>query len=302
MSTYHLPVMLNGCMEGMAIKENGVYIDTTFGGGGHTQAILNLLGAKGRLYAFDQDEAARRNAQIISKTSFTFIQANFRHLKKYLRLHGIEQVDGILADLGVSSYQINTAARGFSTRLEGPLDMRMSASAKLTAAKVLNDYKEQTLHQIFGQYGEVRNAKTLARAVCEARSQAPLHTTKQLADVARKFAPKGRENKYLAQVFQSIRIEVNEELKALEELLVQSAEVLADKGRLVMLAYHSLEDRWVKNFINKGKCYGEPEKDLFGHVHKPFQVLTKKPLTPSEEEINQNPRARSAKLRIAEKI
>ncbi|MDW3209527.1 MAG: 16S rRNA (cytosine(1402)-N(4))-methyltransferase RsmH [Reichenbachiella sp.] len=302
MSEYHNPVMLRECIEGLAIKADGIYVDITFGGGGHSKEILKHLGEKGKLYAFDQDDEARLNAEAIDNRSFTFVQTNFRNLKKYLRLHGVKKVDGILGDLGVSSHQINTAERGFSTRFDGPLDMRMNQKQGISAAEILNTYEERELHRILGQYGEVRNAKTLAAALCSERHLAPFKTIEQLLEVLRKFAPRRKENRYFAQVFQGIRIEVNEEMKALEEMLEQSAEVLNEKGRLVIMSYHSLEDRPVKNFINKGKIYGELEKDLYGNVDKPFQAITRKPVTASDNEINENNRARSAKLRIAEKI
>lgn len=302
MSEYHNPVMLRECIEGLAIKADGIYVDITFGGGGHSKEILKHLGEKGKLYAFDQDDEARLNAEAIDSRSFTFVQTNFRNLKKYLRLHGVQKVDGILGDLGVSSHQINTAERGFSTRFDGPLDMRMNQKQGISAAEVLNTYEERELHRILGQYGEVRNAKTLAAALCSERHLVPFETIEQLLEVLRKFAPRRKENRYFAQVFQGIRIEVNEEMKALEEMLEQSAEVLNEKGRLVIMSYHSLEDRPVKNFINKGKIYGELEKDLYGNVDKPFQAITRKPVTASDNEINENNRARSAKLRIAEKI
>jgi 16S rRNA (cytosine1402-N4)-methyltransferase len=302
MSEYHNPVMLQECIEGLALKSDGIYVDVTFGGGGHTKEILKSLGEKGKLFAFDQDDEARSNAEAIDHRSFTFIQSNFRNLKKFLRLHGVKQVDGILADLGVSSHQINTAERGFSTRFDGPLDMRMNQSQGLSAADVLNDCEERELHRIFGQYGEVRNAKTLAAAICNYRHGQPFKTISQLLEVLKDFAPRGRQNKYYAQVFQGIRIEVNEELKALEEMLIQSAEVLAPEGRLVVMAYHSLEDRPVKNYIKKGKFFGDVEKDLYGNVNKPLKGITRKPIIASENEIKLNNRARSAKLRIAEKI
>ncbi|RJE74134.1 MULTISPECIES: 16S rRNA (cytosine(1402)-N(4))-methyltransferase RsmH [Reichenbachiella] len=302
MSEYHNPVMLRECVEGLDIKSDGIYIDVTFGGGGHSQEILKHIGTDGRLFGFDQDDDARANADQIEHRSFTFVQSNFRYLKKYLRLHGVTQVDGILADLGVSSHQFNTPGRGFSTRFDGPLDMRMDTSQAISAKEVINEYDEKALHKILGQYGEVKNAKTLAAAIVTARGQRPMETIGEFLDAIRKFAPRGRENKYFAQVFQAIRIEVNEELKALEEFLVQSAEVLKENGKLVIMSYHSLEDRMVKNYINKGKFYGEVEKDLYGNQIKPLQALTRKPIVASDNEINENNRARSAKLRIAEKI
>lgn len=302
MSEYHLPVMLRECVEGLDIKSDGIYVDVTFGGGGHSQEILKHLNENGRLFGFDQDDDARANAEKIENRSFTFVQANFRFLKKYLRLHGVRQVDGILADLGVSSHQINTPGRGFSTRFDGPLDMRMNTSQEVSAREVINEYEETALHKILGQYGEVKNAKTLAAEIVKARSVKPMETIADFLDAIRKLAPRGRENKYFAQVFQAIRIEVNEELKALEEFLEQSAEVLKENGKLVVMSYHSLEDRMVKNYINKGKFFGEVEKDLYGNQIKPLQSVTRKPIVASDEEINENNRARSAKLRIAEKI
>lgn len=302
MSEYHLPVMLRECIDGLGIKSDGVYVDVTFGGGGHSQEILKYLDENGRLFGFDQDDDVRANAEKIESRSFTFVQANFRYLKKYLRLHGVRQVDGILADLGVSSHQINTPERGFSTRFDGPLDMRMNTSQEVSAREVINEYEEKALHKILGQYGEVKNARTLAAEIVKARSVKPMETIADFLDAIRKLAPRGRENKYFAQVFQAIRIEVNEELKALEEFLEQSAEVLKENGKLVVMSYHSLEDRMVKNYINKGKFFGEVEKDLYGNQIKPLQSVTRKPIVASDEEINENNRARSAKLRIAEKI
>lgn len=296
-----MPVMLNECLEGLNIKRDGLYVDLTFGGGGHSKAILNLLDS-GHLYAFDQDDDARSNADKIDARSFTFIQSNFRHLKKYLRLHGTGKVDGILADLGVSSHQINEPSRGFSTRFEGPLDMRMNQGTQKTARDVLNDYSESELHRILGMYGEVRNARTLASAIVKARTASPLNTIDDLKSVLEPLTPKGRMHKYFAQVFQAIRIEVNEELEALQQCMEQCSEVLKEGGRLVVMSYHSLEDRIVKNYINKGKFYGEVEKDFYGNLIRPLQPINRKPISASYEEINMNNRARSAKLRIAEKI
>ncbi|MGL1886253.1 MAG: 16S rRNA (cytosine(1402)-N(4))-methyltransferase RsmH [Reichenbachiella sp.] len=302
MSEYHKPVMLQECMDGLDIKPDGIYVDVTFGGGGHTKEILKKLNSDGRLYAFDQDDEAKANAEEIDNSSFVFVQANFRYIKKYLRLHGVKKVDGILGDLGVSSHQINTPERGFSTRFNGPLDMRMNQSQTVSAKEVVNEYSERELHRVLGQYGEVRNAKTLANAIVQGRSQSSIDTIEAFLDVIRKYAPRGKENRYFAQVFQGIRIEVNEEMKALEEFLEQSTEVLKEKGRLVIMAYHSLEDRPVKNYINKGKFHGDVEKDLYGNQIKPLQAITKKPITASDNELNENNRARSAKLRIAEKL
>jgi 16S rRNA (cytosine1402-N4)-methyltransferase len=300
-TAYHQPVMLAECLDALNIQPSGTYVDVTFGGGGHSRAILDRLGPTGRLLAFDQDADARVNAKAFDDKRFTFIEANFRHLKKYLRLHGIKQVDGILADLGVSSHQLDEGARGFSTRFDGELDMRMNQDAPFSAKNVVNEYDEAKLHRIFGLYGEVKNARTLAAAVVQARANQPIDTAAQLKDIAWKLAPRGKEFKYLAQVFQAIRIEVNDELKALEEFLQQAPDVLAPGGRLVVMSYHSLEDRLVKNFINKGKFEGEVEKDLYGNDLKPLRPTTRgQPLEASEAEIAQNNRARSAKLRIAE--
>lgn len=300
MSEYHKPVMLQECLEGLAIKPDGVYVDVTFGGGGHSKAMLGQLDG-GHLYAFDQDEQARENAEDIGKRSFTLIASNFRYLKRYLKMHGISKVDGILADLGVSSHQIDDPSRGFSTRFDGDLDMRMDLSANVDAQTVINTYAEKDLHRILGMYGEVRNAKTLASAIVSERINQPINTVADFKLILNRYAKRGKEFKYYAQVFQAIRIEVNEEMKALEEMLEQSVEVLAEGGRLVVMSYHSLEDRMVKNFINKGKIHGEVEKDFYGNVLKPLHGITRKPVVATEEEIKENNRARSAKLRIAEK-
>ena len=302
MSEYHVPVMLRECVEGLAIKKDGVYVDVTFGGGGHSKEILKHLGEEGKLFGFDQDEEAKQNAQQIEERSFTFIEANFRYLKRYLKLHGIKQVDGILADLGISSHQIDQPERGFSIRSSAALDMRMDQSTSLTAKQVVNEYDQEALHKMLGIYGEVKNAKTLAEAIVSERFAKPFETTADLIDLLEKFAPRNREFKYYAQVFQAIRIEVNDEMGALEDFLSQAAEVLKPGGRLVIESYHSLEDRMVKNYINKGKVFGEVEKDFFGNQLKPFKAISRKPITASEEELKENNRARSAKLRIAEKI
>jgi 16S rRNA (cytosine1402-N4)-methyltransferase len=299
--SYHKPVMLRECLEGLQLKPEGIYVDVTFGGGGHSMAILENL-REGRLIAFDQDEDAKRQSDNIQSRSFTFCQANFRYMKQYLKLSGVMKVDGILADLGISSHQIDSPERGFSTRFEGPLDMRMDQKAKLTAAKILNEYAEEELHKIFGMYGELKNARTAAKAVVNARVIKALATTLDLKAALQPIAPRGKENKYFAQVFQALRIEVNEEMKALEDFLHQCGEVMNTGGRLVVMSYHSLEDRMVKNYINTGKVFGELEKDFFGNPIKPFQAINRKPIEASEEEVNENKRARSAKLRIAEKI
>ncbi|GAA4468054.1 16S rRNA (cytosine(1402)-N(4))-methyltransferase RsmH [Nibrella saemangeumensis] len=300
-TNYHEPVMLEACLDGLAIKPGGTYVDVTFGGGGHSRAILERLEG-GRLLVFDQDADAKANADALNDRRLTFIAANFRHLKRYLRLYAIKEVDGILADLGISSHQIDTPERGFSTRFDAELDMRMNQQAPVTAAQIVNEYPEEKLHRILGMYGEVTNARTLAGAIVSARLNRPMKTVNDLKMVLQRYAPRNRENKYFAQVFQALRIEVNEELKVLEEFLEQVPDALAPGGRLVVMSYHSLEDRLVKNFINKGKFHGDVEKDLFGNEQKPLQAITRKPIEAFAEEVSRNPRARSAKLRIAEKI
>ncbi|WP_235689776.1 16S rRNA (cytosine(1402)-N(4))-methyltransferase RsmH [Fulvivirga lutea] len=298
---YHNPVMLQECIEGLNINPDGIYVDLTFGGGGHSREILKKLN-NGHLYAFDQDSDAAENANEFDTRSFTFIDGNFRYLKRYLKAYGVKQVDGILADLGISSHQIDEASRGFSTRFDAELDMRMDQSAELTAKTVVNEYSKEQLHKIFGMYGEVKNAKTLAEAICSARINKQIATIQDLKDVLVKFAKRGKENRYYAQVFQAIRIEVNGELQVLEEMLEQTGEVLREGGRLVVMSYHSLEDRLVKNYIMKGKVSGEMEKDFYGNVLKPLKAINKKPIEATEKEKSKNNRARSAKLRVAEKV
>lgn len=296
---YHKPVMLKECLEGLKIKPDGIYVDVTFGGGGHSRAILEKL-TTGHLYSFDQDDDAKQEAAKIESENFTFISANFRFIKKYLRVFGVKTVDGILADLGISSHQIDTADRGFSTRFDAELDMRMDVQQEQSAKSVVNEYSFEDLHKIFGIYGELKNARTVAQAVVSARGAGAIETINDLKTALKSFAPRGKENKFFAQVFQALRIEVNEELKVLEEFLIQTPEVLAHGGRLVVMSYHSLEDRPVKNFIRSGKFFGEVEKDLFGNEIKPLHSITRKPIEATETELLQNPRARSAKLRIAE--
>ncbi|MGC3947193.1 MAG: 16S rRNA (cytosine(1402)-N(4))-methyltransferase RsmH [Chryseolinea sp.] len=301
MTEYHKPVMLQECLEGLRIDPEGTYVDVTFGGGGHSKRILEHLNG-GRLIAFDQDDDARKEAEKIGNRSLTFCQANFMHMKRYLKLNGVTQVDGILADLGISSHQIDSPERGFSTRFDGPLDMRMDQHASLTAAKVLNDYPEDQLHKILGMYGELKNARTAARLIAQFRVDRPLEKTTDLKTALQSATPRGKENKYFAQVFQALRIEVNEEMKALENFLHQCGEVMVPGGRLVVMSYHSLEDRLVKNYMAKGKMFGEVEKDFYGNELKPFKAVNKKPIEASEAEVELNNRARSAKLRVAEKI
>ena len=299
MDKYHTPVMLDECIEGLAIRPGGTYVDVTFGGGGHSREILKRLNANGRLLAFDQDADARQN--IIDDSRFVFIDQNFRYLKNFCRLHQAIPADGILADLGVSSYQFDQAERGFSIRFDAELDMRMNQQSALTAKDVVNTYSEADLHRIFGMYGEIQNAKSLANTIVTARLNGPIVTVADLKNAISKRIPKGKENKYLAQVFQALRIEVNQELEALKDFLIQSADVLVSGGRLVVMSYHSLEDRLVKNFIAKGKFSGEVEKDFYGNDQKPFDAVSRGAITASEDEIKQNNRARSAKLRIAVK-
>jgi len=300
-NSYHRPVMLPECIDALNIDPNGTYVDVTFGGGGHSRKILERLEG-GKLIAFDQDDDARTQAENIKSSSFTFCQANFMYLKRFLKLNGVTKVNGILADLGVSSHQIDSPERGFSTRFDGPLDMRMDSHASLTAAKVLNEYSEDKLHKVFGMYGELKNARTVAALVVQQRANKPFVRTEDLKQGLQKVAPRGKENKYFAQVFQALRIEVNAEMKALEDFLHQCGEVMEKGGRLVVMSYHSLEDRMVKNYINKGKVFGELEKDFFGNAIKPFEAVNRKPIEASEEEIAENNRARSAKLRVAVRI
>jgi 16S rRNA (cytosine1402-N4)-methyltransferase len=291
--------MLAECIEGLNIKPNGTYIDVTFGGGGHSREIMKNLGEDGQLLAFDQDVDAQQN--IIADDRFTFIDQNFRYIKNFTRLHGAVPVDGILADLGVSSYQFDQAERGFSIRFDAELDMRMNQASGISAKDVVNTYSEADLHRIFGVYGEIKNAKSLANTIVMARLVAPIVTIADLKNAISARIPKGKENKYLAQVFQALRIEVNQELEALKDFLIQSADILVSGGRLVVMSYHSLEDRLVKNFIAKGKFSGEVEKDFFGNDQKPLEAVSRGAITASEEEIKLNNRARSAKLRIAVK-
>ncbi|MEN9960143.1 MAG: rRNA ((1402)-N(4))-methyltransferase [Bacteroidota bacterium] len=301
-NTYHTSVMLPECMNGLDIDPAGTYVDVTFGGGGHSKAILAKLGPEGRLFSFDQDPDAWEQAEQIDDARLTLITANFRYLEKYLRLHRVKQVDGILADFGVSSFQLDAPERGFSIRFDGPLDMRMGPSASMTAAALLNSYSAEDLQRILGMYGEVKNARTLAQAIIQARTRKPLETTQELKEILNKLAPKHREFKYFAQVFQAIRIEVNQELAVIEEFLEQAPALLKPEGRLVIMSFHSLEDRLVKNFIKAGNVQGKEDKDLFGVVHRPLESMIRKPITASEEELKLNPRSRSAKLRIASKL
>ena len=296
---YHDPVMTAECLDGLAVKEDGIYVDATFGGGGHSKEILKRLGDNGRLIVFDQDPAAKEKAPENDK--LVFVEQNFMHLKRFLQYHGFKQVDGILADLGVSSHQFDTAERGFSFRFNAELDMRMNPSQPTTAATILNTYDDEKLLNIMSQYGEVHNAKTLVRHITAERSTNPFTTTEDF--VARmKPVVFGNPNQYFAKVFQALRIEVNQEMQVLKDFLHQAIDVLKPGGRLVVMSYHSLEDRLVKNFIKAGNAEGEIAKDEFGHGKAPLKAVNKKVIVPTDEEQNRNPRSRSAKLRIAEKI
>lgn len=296
---YHIPVMLQECIDAMCINPDGIYVDVTFGGGGHSRAIFEKLSSKGRLIAFDQDPDARKNAW--DAPNFDLIPANFEFLSNHLRLLGIKEVDGLLADLGVSSHQFDEDTRGFSIRTEAELDMRMNQKSQLTAADVVNDYEEKELLRIFRSYGEIKNAFRLVQEITTERRNGRIKTTNDLIKIGTRCAPKHKENRYLAQVFQAVRIEVNDEMGTLERLLEQTSEVLKPKARLVVMSYHSLEDRLVKNYTKRGSLTGEIEKDFFGNVLKPFTEIVRHPIVPSEEEIERNSRARSAKLRIAER-
>ena len=296
---YHRPVLLNETVDGLNIQPNGVYVDVTFGGGGHSKEILNRLGEEGKLIAFDQDTDALGNA--IDDPRFLLINENFRFLKRFLRFYGYKQVDGILGDFGVSSHQFDVAERGFSTRFEADLDMRMNTKSEFSAFNVINNYDEKQIRNVLFTYGELRSAAGMARVIVEFRKDAPIKSSDQLKHALGRFLPKHRENKILAQVYQAIRIEVNQELEALKEFLTQTVEVLKPGGRLSLISYHSLEDRLVKRYMRNGMFEGEPEKDVFGRVEVPFKLVGKF-VIPSEEEIKENPRARSAKLRVAEKL
>jgi 16S rRNA (cytosine1402-N4)-methyltransferase len=296
---YHNPVLLKETVDGLNIKPDGVYVDVTFGGGGHSREIMKRLGPNGRLFGFDQDEDAQAN--VIDDERFTLIPENFRFIKRYLRFYNIKEVDGILADLGVSSHQFDVAERGFSTRFDSGLDMRMSKKNELDAFKVVNDYEEAALKKMFFEYGDLRNAAALASTIVAAKANGPIKNTGNLKDVLSRFLPAHRSNKILAQIYQAIRIEVNQEMDVLKDFLEQSLEILKPGGRLSVISYHSLEDRLVKRYVKNGMFEGEPERDMFGNFSVPFKTIEKL-IVPSDEEIKINNRARSAKLRVAEKI
>jgi len=297
---YHVSVLLNTSVEGLVINPSGIYIDVTFGGGGHSKKILELLDDQGKLYGFDQDADAAKN--VIDDSRFQFIASNFSFMTNFLKAYGIEKVDGILADLGVSSFQFDEGSRGFSTRMNARLDMRMNQNQDLDAFKVVNQYEEEDLYRIFREYGELKILKRLVDLILKQRGIKKIETTGEFVDHLSTIAPRGKENRFFAQVFQAIRIEVNDEIGVLKSFLMQTQELLKPGGRLVVISYHSLEDRLVKNFIKKGKFEGELEKDFFGNVLRPFKEITRKPIMPNEEEIEKNTRSRSAKLRIAEKL
>jgi 16S rRNA (cytosine1402-N4)-methyltransferase len=296
---YHNPVLLHASVDGLNIKPDGIYVDVTFGGGGHSKEILKRLGPNGKLFAFDQDEDALANA--LPDERFTLINENFRFIKRFLRFYGVKSVDGILADLGVSSHQFDVPERGFSTRFDAGLDMRMSQKNDLNAYRVVNEYDEANLKRVFLDYGELKNAPALARTIVEAREEQPIKTTDELKEVLAKYLPERVRNKILAQIYQAIRIEVNQEMDVLKEFLEQSLEILNPGGRLSVISYHSLEDRLVKRFMKNGMFEGEPERDFFGNFSVPFKTVGKL-IVPDAAEIKENNRARSAKLRIAEKI
>lgn len=296
---YHNPVLLKETVDGLNIKPDGVYVDVTFGGGGHSKEILKRLGTAGKLFAFDQDQDALANA--IKDHRFKLINENFRYIKRFLRFHGVKQVDGILADFGVSSHQFDVAERGFSTRFEAVLDMRMDQSSSLSAYQVVNDYAQEQLRDLFWQYGELRQAPAMARAIVEAREKQPVKTTEQLKQILQRFLQPRKEKKTLAQIYQAIRIEVNQEIEVLKEFLEQCPELLVKGGRLSVISYHSLEDRLVKRFIRNGLFEGEPERDVFGRFEVPLKKVNGL-IVPTQEEIELNSRARSAKLRIGEKL
>lgn len=296
---YHVPVMLKECVDALVQNKNAVYVDLTFGGGGHSREIVNRLEEKGHLYAFDQDEDAEKNA--LRDSNFTLVRSNFRFVKNFLKYHGVEKVDGVLADLGVSSHHLDDPMRGFSFRWDAPLDMRMNYRKGMTAADVLNTYELEQLTQVFRLYGELKNAYRLAITIVKSREQQEIRTVNDLIEVIGGLIPKAREKKELAKIFQALRIEVNQEMEALKEMLTAMEDIIRPGGKLVVMTYHSLEDRLVKNVMRSGNIEGKEEKDFFGHVSTPYTIINRRVITAKAEEIEQNPRARSAKLRIAER-
>lgn len=297
---YHVPVMLHECLEGLNIVPDGIYVDVTFGGGGHSSGIMNMIGDKGHLYGFDQDKDSEQN--IIKDRRFTFVRSNFRYLSNFMRYYGVVQVDGILADLGVSSHHLDDENRGFSFRFDGDLDMRMNYRGGITAADVLNEYDEEKLADVFFLYGEMKTSRKIAAAIVKKRNSQPIRTVRDILDIVKPYIPAAAEKKELARLFQALRIEVNSEMEALKEMLEASEKLLKPDGRLVVMTYHSLEDRIVKNFMKTGNVNGKVEQDLFGRSKTCFKLINNKVIVPSVEEIENNPRSRSAKLRIAEKI
>lgn len=300
MSEYHVPVLLNESIEALDINPDGIYVDVTFGGGGHSRAILEKLSTRGHLFSFDQDLDAMKNA--FQDDRFTFVRSNFMYLKNLLKYYGVEKIDGLLADLGVSSHHFDDEERGFSFRFNAPLDMRMNKSTSVSAADVLNTYPESKLTNIFSIYGELSNAKKIAHTIVQKRNDNPIVDTNQLLDIVKPYFMREREKKDLAKLFQALRIEVNNEMLVLRKMLNQTAEVMNSNGKLVVITYHSLEDRIVKNFIKSGNCEGDIQKDFYGNIISPFKALNNKVITPSEIEMNANPRSRSAKMRVAVKI
>ncbi len=298
--TYHVPVLLNESIDGLDIKSDGIYIDVTFGGGGHSKEILRRLGKKGHLYSFDQDPDAEKN--IVNDNRFTFVRSNFRYLKNWMRYYGVDNIDGLLADLGVSSHHFDDETRGFSFRFDAPLDMRMNKRAGTTAAEILNNYNEEQLADIFYIYGELKNARKIAATISKARNEKRIETTDDFLHVTEKLFQREREKKEMAKMFQALRIEVNHEMDALKEMLNGAKDLLCEGGRLSVITYHSLEDRIVKNMMKAGNVEGKIKQDFFGRIEAPFRLINNKVIVPSDEEQQQNPRSRSAKLRVAEKI
>ena len=298
-ATYHVPVLLRESVDGLNIRPDGVYVDVTFGGGGHSKEILSRLGASGHLYSFDQDADAEAN--LVADDRLTFVRSNFRYLKNWMRYYGVEKIDGLLADLGVSSHHFDEAERGFSLRFDAPLDMRMNKRATLTAADVLNNYGEGQLADVFYYYGELKAARRMASLIVKSRAEKPLLTTGDLLNVLQPLLRRDREKKEAAQAFQALRIEVNHEMDALREMLLAATELLAEGGRLSVITYHSLEDRIVKNIMKSGNAEGKVAQDFFGRAETPFRAVNSKVITPTDDELARNPRSRSAKLRIAEK-
>jgi 16S rRNA (cytosine1402-N4)-methyltransferase len=298
--TYHVPVLLDESIEGLAIQPDGIYVDVTFGGGGHSREILKRLGAKGHLYSFDQDADAEKN--IVADDRFTFVRSNFRYIKQWMRYYGVEKIDGLLADLGVSSHHFDDETRGFSFRFEAPLDMRMNKRAGMTAADVVNNYSEQQLADVFYLYGELKQARKIASLIVKARSERKIMTTGDLLQTVESLFRQDREKKDMARLFQALRIEVNHEMEALKEMLAGATEVIGKGGRLSVITYHSLEDRLVKNVMKAGNAEGRVTQDFFGRTETPFRLVNNKVIVPTDEEQQRNPRSRSAKLRIAERI